>query len=437
MANGATHDAYAALRYPGYRRLWGAMISSAIALEMLTVAVGWELYERTGSKAALGYVGLVQFLPVLLLSLPAGHAADRFSRKWQFVGSQFLAAFTTVGLGVLSSWQGPIPLIYVGLTTLGVARAFISPARSALLTQLVPREVLSNAVAWNSGGWQIAATLGPTLGGALIAWLGRVSDVYHIAATLSGISALLVANTTPRPVERATGAHDFAALAAGVKFVWTTRLILATITLDLFAVLLGGAVALLPVYAKDILHVGPTGFGWLRAAPSVGAIIMALALAHRPPLKRAGPTLMLSVAGFGVATIVFGISRNAYLSFAALAISGALDNISIVVRGTLVQLMTPEVMRGRVSAVTTIFIVCSNELGAFESGIAAEWLGTVPSVVIGGIGTLVVVGVVSQIFPELRKLGALMPAEPKSHAQPATMPLGATDLGEARDEATS
>jgi MFS family permease len=433
MANGATHDAYAALRYPGYRRLWGAMISSAIALEMLTVAVGWELYERTNSKAALGYVGLVQFLPVLLLALPAGHAADRFSRKWQFVAAQLLAALTTVGLGILSSREGPIAGIYIALTILGVARAFISPARSALLPAVVPREVLSNAVAWNSGGWQIASTLGPTLGGALIAWMGQVSIVYQIAASMSAFSALLVANSKPRETERATGAHDFASLAAGVKFVWTTRLILATITLDLFAVLLGGAVALLPVYAKDILHVGPTGFGWLRAAPSIGAIVMALVLAHRPPLRRAGPTLMLSVAGFGVATIVFGISGSPWLSFAALAISGALDNISIVVRGTLVQLMTPEVMRGRVSAVTTIFIVCSNELGAFESGIAAEWLGTVPSVVIGGIGTLVVVGVVSQMFPELRKLGALMPAEPQPHAQPATLPLGATDLGEARE----
>ena len=373
---GEAHDPYAALRSPNFRRLWAANICSGLGLEMLTLAVGVELYDRTSKAVALGLVGLVQFVPVLLFALPAGVMADRFNRKRQFALAQCVAAGAACSLAFLSRTGSPIFWMYVALAVLGTARAFTAPARQSLLPHMVPPEALTNAVAWNSGGWQMASTLGPVLGGAILA-ISHYSIAYFVAAGFCAAGALLMSLTKPRPVAAPKGVHDFRSLVAGIKFVWNTKLILAAITLDLFAVLFGGAVALLPIYAKDILNLGPTGLGWLRAATPIGAIAMAIILAHRPPLRRAGRTLLISVIGFGIATIVFGLSRNALLSFAALAVAGALDNISIVVRGTLMQVLTPDSMRGRVSAVTTIFIYSSNELGMFESGITAAWFGPV------------------------------------------------------------
>jgi MFS family permease len=402
-----THDPYAALRHRDYRRVLAGSVLAAMGTEMQAVAVGWELYQRTDSPAALGIVGLVQFLPVLLLSLPAGHAADRYSRKYIVALALGLMVIASLGLAGLSLSKGPVPLIYVCLLLAGISRAFSAPARWALVPQVVPPEILSNAITWNSSGWQIASVLGPSLGGLVIGATGRAAGAYLGTALCCLTCAALVASIRPQMATRHIEVGSLQSLLAGIRFVWSTKLILATITLDLFAVLLGGATALLPIFARDILHVGPSGLGWLRAAPSLGALLMAITLAHRPPFRRAGRTLLAAVAGFGVATIIFGLSQNFVLSFAMLALTGALDNISIVVRGTLVQGLTPDSMRGRVSAVNAVFIGSSNELGAFESGATAALFGAVISVVGGGIGTLVVVLLVMLRWPQVYRLGAL------------------------------
>jgi MFS family permease len=429
-----THDPYAALRSPSYCRVLAGNVLSSLGAEMQSVAVGWELYQRTNDPTALGLVGLVQFVPVLLLALPAGHTADRFSRKGQFIATQILLAASSAGLAALSGFHGPVPWYYACLGLIGVARAFSAPARWAIVPQVVPPEDLSNAVTWNSSGWQVAATAGPALGGWVIAATGRAVGAYVLAAGCALACAVLVAGVRLRPVVRKREAVTLRSLLAGIHFIRDTPLILATITLDLFAVLLGGATALLPIYARDILEIGPTGLGWLRAAPSIGALVMALTMAHRPPLRRAGRALLVSVAGFGIATIVFGLSRDPYLSFAMLAVTGALDNVSIVVRGTLVQLLTPDPMRGRVSAVNMIFIVSSNELGAFESGITAAWFGPVWSVVGGGVGTVLVVLAVMVIWPQVLGLGPLHKVSEAVEAEEDTTPAvihepGATQTG--------
>jgi MFS family permease len=407
------HDPYEALRFPGYRRLLGATVLSSLGFAMQSTAVGWEMYERTESKAALGVVGLVQFVPVVVLALPAGQAADRFSRKGLFLLAQSMMAVATLGLMAVSvapnldapAYKG---LVYVCLFFVGVARAISAPARWSLVSQVVPTAALGNAITWNSSGWQVAATLGPALGGGVVALSGRATGAYVFAALLSLICIGLTVGIRPRPVELHTHPLTLDSLLAGIRFVWNTPLILATMTLDLFAVLLGGVTALLPIFAKDILHVGAFGQGYLRAAPAIGALVMAVVMAHRPPLRRAGRALLWSVAGFGVATVVFGLSRDPALSFAMLALTGALDNVSIVVRGTLVQLLTPDAMRGRVSAVNTIFIVSSNELGEFESGMTAELFDSaVASAVVGGIGTMLVVLAVMIRWPQVLRLGPL------------------------------
>jgi MFS family permease len=407
MESPDAHDPYAALRSPNYRRLLVGNVLSALGQEMQSVVIGWELYQRTNSPAAIGLVGLAQFLPVLILSLPAGQAADRFNRKGIFLLAQSLLACASASLAVVSYLQGPIPLVYLILVVIGVGRAFNAPARSSLMPLLVEPEVLHNAVTWNSSGWQVASMVGPAMGGGIVAISGRASDAYLVAAVCCAASAAQIVGIRPRLVARAIEPMTLRSLIAGVRFVWSTRLILATITLDLFAVLFGGATALLPIYARDILDVGPAGLGWLRSAPAIGAFVMALVLAHRPPMQRAGRALLVSVAGFGLATIVFGFSRDPILSFAMLALTGALDNVSIIVRGTLVQLLTPDAMRGRVSSVNMIFIVSSNELGAFESGMVAQLFGPVASAVSGGIGTLLVVAAVMLRWPEVLKLGPL------------------------------
>jgi MFS family permease len=401
------HDSYAALRYFSFRRLLAGNVLAGLAFEMQNAAVLWELYERTHDKIALGNVGLVQFLPVLFLAVPAGHLADRFSRKWLVVTAFSIALLATTGLALLSHFQGPIPLIYVCLLVHGVSRALNAPARSSLLPLMVPLEQLPNAITWATSGWQIAQTLGPALCGVVIAVTSGAQAVYVTTATLTILAAGLIASTRPRPVVRSTEPLSWSSVLAGVRFIWNHELLLAALSLDMFAVLLGGATALLPAFATDILEVGPVGYGWLRAAPAIGAMIMGITLAHRPPLRRAGRTLLWAVAGFGLATIGFGFSRDPYLSFALLAITGALDNISIVVRGTLVQRLTPDSMRGRVSAVNSIFIVTSNELGAVESGYTAAWFGPVLSVVLGGLGTIAVVASVAVRWPQVRRLGAL------------------------------
>ncbi len=406
------HDPYQALRFADYRRLLTGNVLASIGTEMQSVAVGWELYQRTSSAAALGFVGLAQFGPLLLLSLVTGHTADRYNRKRIVVASQTLMAVAALGLEPLSCYEGPVALVYLFLVLAGISRAFNAPARWALVSQVVPEEALANAVTWNSSGWQTASVLGPALGGLVIARDGSAWGAYFLAGLCALACAGLVATTRPRVVASRREPLTMESLAAGAAFVWRTKPILATITLDLFAVLFGGATALLPIFAKDLLQVGPTGLGWLRAAPSLGALLMALVLAHRPPMRRPGHSLLWAVAGFGLATVGFGLSRDFAFSFLMLALTGALDNVSVVVRGTLVQVLTPDAMRGRVSAVNALFISSSNELGAFESGITAAWFGPVLSVVGGGLATLVVVLAVTATWPEVLRLGALHQIRP-------------------------
>lgn len=407
MTTSASTGAYAVFQLPNYRRYIAGNMLGILGHQMLTMAVGWEIYERTRSAGKLGYIGLVQYLPILLFTLPAGQVADRFNRKTIMFCTLSLTMVAALILLWVSVTNGSISLIYACLFINGLARAFQAPARSAFITQIVPREIFANAVAWGSNSFEIATITGPALAGLLIGFYGKPTLVYLVTAlaTLTYI-LLLTGIRVQRPQEHREPIH-LQGLLAGLKFVWRTKIILAAITLDLFAVLLGGAVTLLPIYAKDILQVGPNGLGWLRAATSIGAVIMAFTLTHRPPIQKAGRALLLGVIGFGLATIVFGLSRHFWLSLLMLILLGAFDSISVIVRHTLVQLMTPDEMRGRVSAINSLFIGTSNELGGYESGLVAEYFGATASVVSGGLGTLVVVALVALRWPQLRKYGAL------------------------------
>jgi MFS family permease len=392
---------------------------------MLQVALGWELYERTGSALALGLIGLATALPVVILALPAGDLADRMDRKRILVWAQIAFIVAGLALAALSYWRGPVMLIYVVLLARGVAQAYNNPARQALLPQLVPENVFGSAVTWASSAFQVAAVVGPGIGGIVIAIERGATSAYFISSLLTGIYLWTLLEIRGGGGSQATAAEPGASslqakprermtlesVAAGMRFVRETKVILAAITLDLFAVLLGGATALLPIFAKDILHVGPDGLGWLRAAPSVGALLVAVTIAHRPAMRRTGATLLFAVAGFGLATIVFGLSRSFWLSLSMLFLLGALDGISMIIRSTLVQVRTPDHMRGRVSAVNSVFIDMSNELGGFESGALAALVGPVTAVVAGGAGTLIVVGSVAAAWPELRQLGSMEPLE--------------------------
>lgn len=402
------HDPYAALRYRDYRLFLAGNVTASAGSQMMATAVGWELYARTHSAMALGLIGLVQVLPVILLVLPAGHIADRLDRRKTVMATQILSVIVGLALAIISFMRAPVPLVYGCILVAGIAQAFNGPARAAMLPQLVPLEIFNNAATWNSSGFQVASMVGPALGGTVIALAHMPAPAYLLSAGCAFIFfAFLAAINTPQQQHPAQ-APTLENLAAGMRFVKGTKIILAAITMDMFAVLLGGAVTLLPIYARDILHVGATGFGFLRAAPAVGAILMSLFIAYTPPLRRAGRTLLWAVAGFGVATIVFGISKVFWLSLVMLALTGAFDTISVVVRHTLVQLRTPDYLRGRVSAVNFVFIGTSNELGGFESGAVAALLSPVASVVIGGVGTIVVVLAVAGIWPEIRRLGSLV-----------------------------
>jgi MFS family permease len=404
------HVVSAALRWRDFRLLLVGNVISTVGLQMQSTAVGWELYDRTHSAYALGMLGLVGVVPLVALALPAGHVVDTRDRRHVLMAAQAGYIASSGGLAFVSWRHGPIIALYACILINGIARAFQAPARNALLPSLVPPETLANAVTWNSGGWQLAAVVGPALGGGLIAALGGAATVYLSAAAGSTVFFVLAACIRHRPPSRARAELTLAGLGAGIRFVAHTPLILATITLDLFAVLLGGATTLLPIYAKDILHVGPSGLGWMNAADSIGAVLMAAALASRPPLGRAGRTVLWAVAGFGVATFVFGISRSFPLSLCMLIALGGFDMVSIVVRATLVPLLTPDEMRGRVGAITNLFVGTSNQLGGFESGAVAGAFGPVASVVSGAIGTMIVVAAVAWHWPALRRLGSLASA---------------------------
>jgi MFS family permease len=403
-------DAYAALRVRDFRLFLSGHLLSTLVIQMQTTAVGWRLYEKTNSELALGMVGLVQIIPILGLALPAGQAADRFDRRKILTIATTLAVTASFGLAAVNMWSSAsVRLIYACLFLNGLARAFQSPARSSLMPQLVPEQIFSNAVSWYVSGFELSSMAGPALAGSLIYLLGGVTPIFAVAGLGNVIYLVMLANLTRRSyaAESRAGQANLRTVVAGFKYVWNTRLLLGTMSLDLFAVLLGGAVALLPVYAKDILGVGPAGFGALQAAPSLGAITMAMLTTHLPPFRKAGKALLWAVAGFGMATIVFGLSRNFWLSLAMLFLTGAFDNISVVVRQTLVMILTPDEMRGRVSAVNGMFISASNELGRFESGGVAALFGPVFSVVGGGVGTLIVVATVAFSSPQLRRFGRL------------------------------
>lgn len=408
----ARPDAYFALRFRDFRLLFFSTLFSVIAEQMLGAAIAWELYARTKNPFDLGLVGLVQIIPVLLLALPAGHIADTADRKRVVVLAMSGLALCSLALAALSWAQGPIVLIYLCILGMGIGRAFQSPAFSALQAQVVPAEAYANAATWQSTAWQLSAILGPALGGLLLALPTGATLVYILSSvTLLGVALAL---STIRAQTVALGAGEpmtMSSMLAGLRFVWQNKIILASISLDMFAVLFGGAVALLPVYASDVLHVGELGYGVMRAAPSIGAVAMAFLIAHMPPMKNAGRALLYAVAGFGIATLVFGVSTFFPLSLAMLVVLGALDNISVVIRSTLLLTRTPDEMRGRVNAVHYVFVGISNELGSFESGTAAALLGSsVAAVVFGGFGTLAVVVLIALAFPELRRLGRLVAA---------------------------
>ena len=406
-SNTERHDPYAALRHRDYRLLLIGRFITGFGNEMLTFAISWELWLRTQSAFALGLVGLVQIIPVMLLSLPAGHVADQYNRKRIVIISELAIGLCVLGLGWLSYTEGSLFLIYTLLLVIGIARAFNEPASSTLVPETVPPHLFASAATWNTSVWHIASIAGPALAGVLIGFFHAVTFIYIFAAFAAILFVILLAMIQGRKLALAEKSATWSALKEGFRFMRDTKVILAAITLDMFAVLFGGAVALLPIYATDILKVGAQGMGIMRAAPSIGALIMAFTIAHVPPMKQAGKTLLFAVAGFGLATIIFGVSKSFILSVAMLGLLGAMDNISVVIRGTLLLTHTPDKMRGRISAVNGIFIGVSNELGAFESGTVAALIGPIGAVVLGGIGTIIVVLSVARIFPQLVNLKTL------------------------------
>ncbi len=436
---GVRHDPYAAFRFSAFTLYALGNLISVIGRQMLIVAIEWEIYRRTHSATALGLVGLMIAGPVVLLSLPAGHLADRYNRKYIILCSQALSAICSLGLALIS-WRHlqippwvilqrgnallesiariferqagyqfddlSIPLIYLLLLFAATGRTFGWAARSAYFPKLVPRDAFANAVTWNSSIFQIGSILGPAVGGLLIVHTG-FPFIYAVDAVCAMSFFFLVLPIRSGDQGGRVEKNAWRSLVSGMRFVLSKKVILATITLDMFAVLLGGATALLPLFADQILHCGPIGLGWMRAAPGMGGLVMAILIAYLPPMRQAGRTLLWCVSGFGAATIVFGLSRYLWLSLGMLFLTGVFDSVSVVVRHTIIQLLTPDEMRGRISAVNNIFIGTSNELGALESGLTAAAFGPVISVVAGGIGTILVVLGVSAIWPETRKIGAL------------------------------
>jgi MFS family permease len=417
-----------ALRFRDFRLFALAMLLSTLAMQMASVAIGWQVYALTGSALSLGYVGLAQFAPAILLSFATGQASDRFERRRVLVVCHSLLALSSLGLLLLgqSNTLHRIGFIYALLVLVGAARAFQAPASQSLTPNLVPLTHFPSAVAWTSSIWQISVVSGPALGGVLFA-SGGGGLVYGAAVTFElGSLAVLLAMRVKTTRKRAE--ISVSEFVAGWRFVRHQPIILGALSLDLCAVLLGGAVALLPIYARDLLHVGPQGLGLLRSAPAAGALIVALALAYRPIERRSGAIMLACVLVFGVATVVFGVSRHFTLSLVALAIAGAADMGSVYIRHALVQLNTPDTMRGRVAAINMMFIGASNELGEFESGMLAALLGVVPAVVLGGLGSCVVVAVWALLFPELRgadRLSLSSGARPESESEPE-VPLALT-----------
>ncbi len=444
------HDSYAALRVPNFRDYLVASFLGVIGRQAVTAAAAWEIYRWTGSSTALGLVGLVNVLPLLVLSLPAGALADRVDRlriiarsQWALAVLSGVLALLSIGHDRIPDWpllrsgnglvraiagvfeqhaepgslhfdQPALPLMYLLLFVMASVRILAWPARSSIIPRLLPRATLGNAITWNSSAFEIATITGPAVAGFVVAGLGYPA-VYLLDAALGLTSCLLIQRVSlqPAPAPLATVHHVGHDWLVGARFIWRHKVILGANSLDLFATLLGGATALLPVFADKILHTGPIGLGWLQAAPSLGAVSMATWLAHRTPLARPGRTMLWAVAGFGVTVLLFGVSHWFWLSFVALILGGACDNISVVVRQSLIQLLTPDAMRGRVTAVNQIFIGSSNEAGALRAGLMGALVGPVNAVLIGGAGTIAVVLLVARRVPALRRLPALHTLRPE------------------------
>ena len=384
---------------------------------MINVAVGWLLYERTGNALALGLVGAVELAPIFFLMVAAGNAADRFPRRNIGIVAHLLLTVAAAGLALVTAQDGPTWMIYSLLALVGTARAFSAPAVNTILPQLLEPTVFANANAWLASTYQLASIVGPAAGGMLIAVTGGATAAFAAAAVGQFVFVLML-RTMPVRLPASSATRSAADVFAGFRFVRANPLFLAAITLDLFAVLFGGAVALLPIFAKDILQVGPAGLGWLRAAPGIGAMTMALVTTRRRPWPRPGVALLWVVAGFGLATIGFGLSRSFELSLLCLFLTGVFDNVSVVIRLTLEQMITPDHLRGRVSAINYVFIGFSNEFGAFESGVTAALFGPTLSVVGGGVATLLVVLIVRAAWPQLTRIGALHTLAPAVTPEP-------------------
>ena len=391
-----------ALRNPGFRRYWAARLAAAFATQIQVVAVGWQVYDLTRNPLDLGLVGLSQFLPALVLVLVTGIAADRFRRRTIMSVCLAVEALCAVGLLLFTlSGTTDVRIVFAILVVFGVARAFFGPAQQSLLPNIVPPEILSNAIAMNSLSWQTATIAGPVAGGLLYGVAPEAA--FGATVVLMSLAAVLVL-IIPRPQQKMTAEPaTWGTIVAGFNYIWREKIVLGAISLDLFAVLLGGAAALLPVYARDILVVGPWGLGLLRSAPAIGAIVVALYLTTRPIRDHAGFWMFVFVGIFGVFTIIFGLSTIVWVSVLALAVMGAADMVSVYVRETLIQLWTPDHVRGRVNAVNSVFIGASNELGEFRAGVSAAIFGTVAAVAIGGIGTVAVAALWARWFPDLRR----------------------------------
>jgi MFS family permease len=416
-------DPISALRHSGFLiYLLGGSISNT-GSQMRIVAAQWEIAIREPDPRklalGLGYIGLALVLPVILFALPAGAAADRFSRRWLIVIAQLGLALCGVGLAWASWAKAPLLFIYLLLFGTGVFRALGWPASSAIVTGLVPSKVFSNAATWRSNAYQLASTVGPLAGGFLLAWWDPYI-VFLIDAASSVVLAICMLFVRPRAQERVVEPKSWRALLQGIHFLRRQPIILSTMTLDMVAVLFGGVVALLPIFAKQFFpdhNQAVVALGWMRSMPALGSILMGFVIAMRPPIRHGGRTILITVVIFGISTIIFGLSKSFPISLAALFILGAADNISVVIRQTVLQLLTPDSMRGRVTAVSVIFIGSSNELGEFESGLAASFLGLEQSVVFGGVMTLVTVAVVAVMWPELLRLGSLEHLEPADPAE--------------------
>ncbi|PWC89279.1 MFS transporter [Azospirillum sp. TSO5] len=403
-----TGDSFrSAFRHRAFALFWSARVCSMLAIQMQVVAVGWQVYAMTGDPLDLGLVGLFQFLPTLALVLVAGHVVDNNDRKTVLFGALSIEMIAVAALFLLTMAGGLSPhAIFAVVALIGLAKSFEGPANQAILSATVPVEDLPNAVAWQSSGVQVAQISGPALGGLL--YIAGPAAVYGVSTAMLVLSVLLIAACRPRSVTMTKRAMSLTSMLAGAAFIRSRPEILGAISLDLFAVLLGGATALLPIYARDVLFVGPWGLGLLRSAPALGALAMAMVITRWGVKRHAGRWMLVAVAGFGVATIAFGLSADPVLSFIALLAVGATDQVSMFVRQTLIQLSTPDDMRGRVGAVTSLFIGASNQLGEFESGSVAALVGAVPAVVLGGVGAVGLAGLWAVMFPALRRVDRLL-----------------------------